>query len=213
MCEHVSTRRQSAGHIFLAALLPDGRACTHMHVGVRVCSSVLFLHESTCVCTTRHQGVLIYSNEPGRITRGWGEGRRRCVQGGTFFGWRFISPFLSPPHTCFFSHLQMRLFAWLRRREARETEEKDDETEKEKGKNWRWGERCDSEADRAPADKNTPCQGDITASKMAAAGGVLCGTNLETRCSRSTVGDTQTHFLTSTVLLKHNEENEIRAAQ
>ena len=81
------------------------------------------------------------------------------------------------------------------------------------------GERCDSEADRTPADKkkkrkkHTPCQGDTTASKMAAAGGVLCGTNPETRCSRSAVGDTQTHFLTLAAFLKHNETNEIWTAR
>lgn len=71
------------------------------------------------------------------------------------------------------------------------------------------GEQYESEADRTPADKNIPCKGDTTTSKMAAAGGILCGTNLETRCSHSIVGDIQTHFLTSTVSLKHNEENEI----
>lgn len=89
--------------------------------------------------------------------------------------------------------------------------EEDDKSEKEdrKLKKIRDGERCNSEADRTPADKNTPCQGDTITSKMAAAGGVLCGTNLETRYCRSTVGDTQTHFLTSTVFLKHNEANEI----
>lgn len=71
--------------------------------------------------------------------------------------------------------------------------EKDDETEKRDGKKEiGGGEQCGSEADRTPADKNTPCQGDTTTSKMAAAGGVLCGTNLETRCSRSIVVDTQT---------------------
>lgn len=57
--------------------------------------------------------------------------------------------------------------------------------------------------------KNTPCQGNTITSKMAAARGVLCGTNLETHRSRSAVGDTQTHFSTLTVFLKHNEENEI----
>lgn len=52
-------------------------------------------------------------------------------------GWRFISPF-SPPTPLVFSHLQMRLFAWLRRREAREMWEEYDETEKEKEKkNWK----------------------------------------------------------------------------
>lgn len=75
------------------------------------------------------------------------------------------------------------------------------------------GEQYESETDRMPADKNIPCQGDTTTSKMAAAGGILCGTNLETRCSDSIVGDIQTHFLTSTVSLKHNEENEICRAQ
>lgn len=60
-----------------------------------------------------------------------------------------------------------------------------------------------------PQTKNTQCQGDTNTSKMAAAGGVLCGTNSETRCSCSAVADTQTHFLTSTLFLKHNEANEI----
>lgn len=88
-------------------------------------------------------------------------------------------------------------------------EEDDESGKRRKNKKTGDGERCNSEADRAPADKNTPCQGDTIISKMAAAGGVLCGTNLETRYCRSTVGDTQTHFLTSTVFLKHNEANEI----
>lgn len=82
---------------------------------------------------------------------------------------------------------------------------KDYDIEKRERKNIGDGERRDSEADRTPADKNILCQPDTTTSKMAAAGGVLCGTNVETHCSGSGVGDTQTHFLTLTVFLKHNK--------
>lgn len=34
VCEHVSTWRQGAGHIFLAALLPYSQMCMHMYLGV-----------------------------------------------------------------------------------------------------------------------------------------------------------------------------------
>lgn len=127
------------------------------------------------------------------------------------------------PSSLVFPRLQMRLFAWLRRSEAaRAMEEEDDEDEagkEEKGREEReksqlGGDDCDCEADRTPAasppptQKNTPCQGDTTTSKMAAAGGVLCGTNPETRCSHSTVGDTQTHFTTSAASpLRRSERN------
>lgn len=60
-------------------------------------------------------------------------------------------------------------------------EEEGDGTEREEGKHRL--ETGNGEADRMPADKNIQCQGETTTSKMAAAGGVLCGTNLETRCS------------------------------
>lgn len=46
------------------------------------------------------------------------------------------------------------------------------EMKKERGRaGGRGGGRCGSEADRKPADKNTRCQGDANASKMAAGGG------------------------------------------
>lgn len=62
VCEHVSTWRQGAGHIFLAALLPYSQMCMHMYLGVAcllecvyvlayVRFFLLFLHESTCACT------------------------------------------------------------------------------------------------------------------------------------------------------------------
>lgn len=64
-----------------------------------------------------------------------------------------------------------------------------------------------------PADKNIMCQGDTTTSKMAADEGILYGTNLETRHSRSAEGDTQTHFLTSTMSLNHKWHSGILTAR
>lgn len=54
-----------------------------------------------------------------------------CVYVCTREGLRFISPLLSFPSSLVFLHLQMRLFAWLRRRNGTEMEEEVHGSEKE----------------------------------------------------------------------------------
>lgn len=110
-----------------------------------VCLSVV-VSAYLCSCMTvahiRHQGVVIYSNEQGRITRGWGEGQRKCIfcreggwtpSGGTCL--QFFSLFSYPPHlfifysSCFYKKDYLQ---GLDRGDAREVEEKANETGKEK---------------------------------------------------------------------------------
>lgn len=117
-----------------------------------------------------------------------------------------IFPPFSIPHV--FLDLQMRLFAWLRRREAQTKRRENCKQQKLEMGN----DAILKQTDRLQT-KTYPCQGDTTTSKMAAAGGSLCGTNPETGCSYSIVGDTQTHFLTSNVSLEHKEGSETCTAQ
>lgn len=190
----------SGVHVHVSGSCVFARVCT-------MCVFFFFCMREYMHVHMRHQAVLIYSNELGRITRGWDEGRRWCVfRGGTFFCWGSSLHFSLFPPRLFFWHLQMRLFARLRRRKAREIKKR---KKKKLGDGERWG--C--KADRMPADKNIQCQGDTSTSKMAAAGGVLCGTNLETHCSLLHSGwHTKILFWLSTVFRKHNEANEIWTA-
>lgn len=70
-------------------------------------------------------------------------------------GLRFISPLLSFPSSLVFLHLQMRLFAWLRRRKGTEMEEEVHGSEKEQvGEKKNSGTaNVNGEADGMPADK------------------------------------------------------------
>lgn len=154
----------------------------------------------------RHQAVLIYSNELGRITRGRGggaEGRRWrvCGGGGTFFCWGSSLPSLLA-----FSHLQTSyLHGW-----GEQGEGAGGGRWRKKRKKMERLETGNREADSMPADKHIQCQGDTIISKMAAASGVLCGTNPETRRSPRRSG---WHFFgLSTLFFKHNEANEIWTA-
>lgn len=109
---------------------------------LRLCAFELgwwFAGQHTCK-HTRYQ-VLIYSNEAGRITRGWSRGaglvcwrvRARvcvCMCRGAPSSPSSL-PLFSPPRL-FFSRLQMRPFAWLRRRKAAEMKEEGNGDEKRK---------------------------------------------------------------------------------
>lgn len=163
-CEHVSAWRRSAGRIFLADPLAYSQ-------GVHACVFVfawVWMWAQTCAFAgeymyarahthTRHEGVLIYSNELGRITRGWGEGRRRytvCAVGGHFLRLE-VCPSIFP-------HFPLPLFLQICKwdylhgwrggrhgRRGRKTIRLKKRNQKNKTGDGEW---CDSEADRTPSD-------------------------------------------------------------
>ena len=161
MCESVSPHQRMCARACVSMCLHGGEVqdiylWRHPYPTVgcvfgSVCSSVYvlvrFLAWGYVRVHARHQGVLIYSNELGRITRGWGEGWRWCVcVGGHLLLLEVqlsISLSLSPSHLFFHVCKWDYLHGWGGGRRGRWGEEDDEtgkrERQKIKSKNWRWG--------------------------------------------------------------------------
>ena len=134
VCEHVSTWRRSAGHIFVAAPLSYSRVCVWecLLECVRACAISCMRVRARARETSRGVNLFKWAGEDNE-RMGWGV-EVVCVRRGapSSAGGSALHFSLSLPLSLVFSRLQMRLFAWLRRREAREMGG---------GRRWDWKKR------------------------------------------------------------------------